>query len=171
MRRQTMAVMAAVGLLAGCALPVSVPDSGPAYAPEVPAAEAPAPLAPEPVAEPALAELALAAPPPAAGARTAEALDTTTEAQRAAATAAPAPAGQAALGKVSVSLGDPTAPGFWLKTALVTAPAPGLVKLASGQTVQVELQPGAATAQLSLAAYRALGLSLTDLPEVEVFRR
>lgn len=161
MRRQTMGMMAVAGLLAGCALPVSVPDSGPAYAPEVPA-----PVAPAPVAEPALA-----APPPAAGARTAEALDTTTEAQRAAATAAPAPAGQAALGKVSVSLGDPTAAGFWLKTALVTAPAPGLVKLASGQTVQVELQPGSAAAQLSLAAYRALGLSLTDLPEVEVFRR
>ncbi|MBL8561840.1 MAG: hypothetical protein JNN06_06130, partial [Gemmobacter sp.] len=159
MRMQAMAVMAAMGILAGCALPVSVPDSGPEYAPDVPPAEAPAPLA----------EAALAAPPPAAGARTAEALDTTTEAQRAAATAAPAPAGQAALGKASVSLGDPTAPGFWLKTVLVSAPAPGLVKLASGQTVQVELQPGSGTAQLSLAAYRALGLSLTDLPEVEVF--
>ena len=163
---QAVAIMAVTGLLAGCALPVSVPDSGPAYAPEGPAAVAPAPIQP---AAP-VAETRLAAPPPAVGARTAEALDTTTKAQRAAATAAPAPVGQAALGKVSVSLGDPTVPGCWLKTALVTAPAPGLVKLASGQTVQVELQPGA-TAQLSLAAYRALGLGLTDLPEVEVFRR
>ena len=160
MRMQVMGIVIGAGLLAGCALPVSVPDSGPEYVPEGPAAQPAAPVG----------EAALAAPPPVAGARTAEALDTTTAAQRAAATAAPAPAGQAALGKVSVSLGDPTAPGFWLKTALVTAPAPGLVKLASGQTVQVELQPGT-TAQLSLAAYRALGLSLTDLPEVEVFRR
>ena len=167
MQMRAVGMVAVAGLLAGCALPVSVPDSGPEYVPEGPAAEAPAPIQP---AAP-VAEAALAAPPPKAGARTAEALDTTTEAQRAAATAAPAPAGQAALGKVSVSLGDPTAAGFWLKTALVTAPTPGLVKLASGQTVQVELQPGSAAAQLSLAAYRALGLSLTDLPEVELFRR
>lgn len=161
MRKQVIGLTGVLGLLAGCALPVRVPDSGPKYTPEVPAATAPAPVA----------EAALAAPPPKPGARTAEALDTTTEAQRAAATATPAPAAQAPLGKVSVSLGDPTAPGFWLKSALVTAPGPGLVKIASGQTVQVELQPGAAAAQLSLAAYRALGLGLTDLPEVEVFSR
>jgi hypothetical protein len=157
-----IAVMMTATLLAGCAggLPFGgnrVPDSGappPAAVPEAPVA------VPE-----------LAAPAPKAGARTAEALDTTTPEQRAAATATPAPAAQTGLGKVSVSLGDPTAAGFWLKTALVKAATPGLVKTASGQTVQVELQPGEGAAQLSLAAFRALGLSLTDLPEVEVFRR
>lgn len=159
--QQGCAMLVAGVMLAGCANGLSfganrVPDSG-APAPAEPAA---------PVTTPELS-----APPPKAGARTAEALDTTTPEQRAAATAAPAPAAQSGLGKVSVSLGDPTAAGFWLKSALVKTTGSGLVKTAGGQTVQVELQPGEGAAQLSLAAFRALGLSLTDLPEVEVFRQ
>lgn len=114
---------------------------------------------------------ALTAPRPSAGARTAETLDTTTEAQRAAATAATVPVQVAPLGKVVVSLGDVTVPGFWLKSSLVSAPVPGLVKTAGGQTVQVDLLPGDGAAQLSLAAFRAAGLGLTDLPQVEVFPR
>jgi len=35
--------------------------------------------------------------------------------------------------------------------------------------VAVDLQSGSGGALLSLAAYRALGLALTDLPEVTVF--
>ena len=46
MRMQMVAGVAVMGMLAGCALPVSVPDSGPAYAPEGPAAVAPAPIQP-----------------------------------------------------------------------------------------------------------------------------
>lgn len=113
----------------------------------------------------------LQAPPPQAGARTPEALDTTTAAQKAAATAAPAPAGAASLGKVTVSLGDPTLPGFWLRSSLVSAPTPGMIKTAGGQTVQVDLLPGEGAAQLSLAGFRALGLGLTDLPMVDVYPR
>ena len=152
MGKQGIALLMGIGVLAGCALPVRVPESGPAYTPVQPAA----PTAPVSLPE-------LAAPPPTAGARTAEALDTTTPEQRAAATATPAPTAQAALGKLVVSLGDPTAAGFWLKS--------DLVKAAGGQTVQVELQPGTGAAQMSLAAFRALGLGLTDLPQVEVFPR
>ncbi len=154
-----MALLA--GLLAGCALPVSVPNSGPDYTPVQPAPPEGAGAAPS-----------LDAPPPPPGARSAEALDTTTPEQRAAATASPAPAAQAAsLGKTTVSLGDPTAPGFWLKSPLVKTPGPGLVKTAAGATVQVDLQPGEGNSQLSLAAFRALNLPLTDLPEVELFPR
>jgi hypothetical protein len=129
----------------------------------------PAPPATEPD-EPVLTP-ELSAPPPPAGAVTVEALDTTTEAQRAAATATPAPEGDAALGKVVVSLGDVTQAGFWLRSPLVAAARPGLVKTAGGQTVQVDLLPGEGAAQLSLAAFRALGLGLTDLPEVTVYGR
>lgn len=110
------------------------------------------------------------APVAPAGARTAAALDTTTAEQKAAATA-PVAAVSASLGRVVVSLGDVTAPGFWLRSALVSEPAPGVVKTAGGQTVQVDLLPGSGAAQLSLAAFRALGLGLTDLPQVEVSRR
>jgi hypothetical protein len=104
------------------------------------------------------------------GARTAAAFDTTSAADKAAARAAPA--GGAELGRVVVSLGNPAEPGFWLRSALVTAPRPGTVRLASGAAVQVDLQPLAGGgAQLSLAAYRALGLGLTDLPQVTVLGR
>jgi hypothetical protein len=127
--------------------------------------------APEPVrprARPAVAVL------PAAGARTAEEFDTTTPAERRAAAAAPAPAGEARLGVTVASLGDPSAPGFWLETPLVAEVRQGRVLLAAtGASVQVELRPiaGAATAgsRLSLAALRLLGVGLTDLPEIEVY--
>ncbi|WP_040671554.1 hypothetical protein [Rhodobacter ferrooxidans] len=124
------------------------------------------PDVPEPLPSPELA-----APPPPAGASSAEALDTTTPEQRAAALAAPAPAADAALGKVVVALGKVTEPGFWLRSALVSAARPGTVVTASGASVQVDLLPGEGAAQLSLAAFRALGLGLTDLPEVTVFGR
>jgi hypothetical protein len=130
---------------------------------------APAAVAPvvRPKARPAVAAL------PAPGARTAEEFDTTTAAEREAA-AAPAPAGEAALGRTVASLGDPSAPGFWLETPLVSEVRQGRVRLAAtGASVQVELRPipGAATAgsRLSLAAMRLLGVGLTDLPEIEVY--
>lgn len=110
------------------------------------------------------------APPPVLGAgATAATLDTTTAEQKQAALAAPVATGEKALGKVAVSLGSPAEPGIWLRGALVTAPGKGRVVTAGGQSVAVDLLPGAGAAQLSLAAYRALGLSLTDLPEVSVF--
>lgn len=116
--------------------------------------------APAPVARPS--DL-----PGTTGAQSADALDTTTEAERAAALAAPA--GGRALGAVVVALGSPAEQGFWLRSALVTVPAKGRVTTADGKSVAVDLQPGAGGALLSLAAFRALGLSLTSLPEVTVF--
>jgi hypothetical protein len=108
-----------------------------------------------------------AAPP--AGARTAAALDTTTAAQKAAALAPPQPASEQRLGKTAVALGKVTEPGFWLRSALVTAPGTGRVMTAAGASIAVDLIPGEGAAQLSLAAFRALNLPLTDLPEVTIF--
>jgi hypothetical protein len=107
---------------------------------------------------------------PTGAAQSAEALDTTTEAQR---TAAATARGGAALGPTVVSLGDPASPGFWLETPLVTETRPGRVAVPGGGSVQVELRPisGPPTAgsRISLAAMRLLGLPLTDLAKVEVY--
>ena len=147
-----------VGLLSGCAgampfgkPPLSNPTSGAGLAP------APAPQ--------------MTALPPPVGAQSAAALDTTTEAQKAAALAAPEPAAAAALGVVAVALGNVTEPGLWLRAPLVKTAGKGHVKLSGGPSIEVDLLPGEGGAQLSLAAYRALGLGLTDLPEVTVFAK
>ncbi len=126
-----------------------------------------------PKAAPAVIETApevAAQPAPVMGTGvTAAALDTTTVAEKKEALAAPAAATESLLGKVAVSLGSPAEQGFWLRTTLVTAPGKGRVVTAGGQSVAVDLLPGASGAQLSLAAFRALGLDLTALPEVSVF--
>lgn len=77
------------------------------------------------------------------------------------------------LGQTIASLGDPTQPGFWLKTPLVTAETQGRIEGADGRSVQVRLlplsgQPGAGS-EISLSAMRGLGLSLTDLASLTVF--
>ncbi len=95
-------------------------------------------------------------------------LDSTTAAEKAAAVAAPV-AGAKALGKTTVALGSPAEQGFWLKSPLVAAAGKGRVETSGGASVAVDLQPGAGGSLLSLAAYRALGLSLTDLPELSVY--
>ncbi|WP_444665551.1 hypothetical protein [Cereibacter changlensis] len=116
---------------------------------------------------------AAAAPPPRpavmppAAARSAAAMDTTTEAERAAALAPSA--ASASLGKVVVALGPPAEPGFWLRSSLVSAERPGRVETAGGKSANVTLLPGSGAASLSLPAFRALGLSLTDLPQVTVY--
>jgi hypothetical protein len=126
------------------------------------------PFAKRPEAPVAL-DPALTAPPPPPGATSAEALDTTTEAQKAEALAAAPTTGETSLGKVAVSLGKATEPGFWLRGAVVKTAGKGRVETASGQSVQVDLLPGEGSAQLSLGAFRALGLSLTSLPEVTIY--
>lgn len=131
-----------------------------------PPSPAPGQIAVGPPARPDATLPVLSAP----GGQPAGALDTTTAAEKAAALA-PAAAGAQALGTVAVSLGSPAEPGFWLRSALVTVAGPGRVELAGGQSVAVDLIPGEGAAQLSLAAFRALGLGLTDLPEVTVFVR
>lgn len=114
------------------------------------------------------------APIPKPSAKTVDALDTTTPEQRAAAVAKPVAAEQR-LGKTIASLGDPTDPGFWIRTPLVSTSAQGRVEdPATGKSVQVELLPSGAAAgsgsQMSLPAMRLLGVSLTDLPDVVVFK-
>lgn len=149
-------------LLGACAQVTSIRDrlpgsEGPETAPETP---------------PDIAGV-VAAPPPRPGANTVDTLDTTTEEQRAAATAAPA-SGGAALGEVTASLGDPTDPGIWMRTGLVSARMSGRVEVAgSGRSATVELIPldGEGGAQLSLAAMRILQVPLTELPTVTVYGR
>lgn len=102
-------------------------------------------------------------------ARSVESYDLTSEAERRRALAAPVAAGAEDLGQVVVTLGNAAEPGFWLRSSLVDNVGRGRVETADGQTVAVDLLPGAGSAQLSLAAYRALGLSLTDLPQVTVY--
>lgn len=109
------------------------------------------------------------------GAERPEDLDTSTAAEVAAATAAPAANSESKLGKTIVSLGDVTLPGFWLETPLVSTVANGRVIWAeNGNSVTLELRPRdgekSSGSQISLAAMRALGVPLTALPELIVFR-
>ncbi len=150
-----MLILAAALTLSGCAI-LSPKESGPVTGPSSPApAVEGAPLTVEGVM----------------GARAvrAETLDTTTAAEKAEALAAPEAAGERSLGKVVVALGPPAEQGIWLKTALVTKVVQGRIETAAGKSLAVELRPGTGGALLSLAAFQALGLSLTDLPEVAVF--
>lgn len=114
------------------------------------------------------------APPPPKAAKTQEALDTTTSAQRAQAAAPVTPAATSkSLGTTVASLGSPTEPGFWLKTPLVKTETAGRVtNKANGKSSAVTLIPidGPATggSRMSLPAMRLIEASLTDLTEVEV---
>lgn len=151
-----LAIIVALGLtLSGCAL---FQKGGPS--------SVTGPAEPRPAAEfaPAVATTALGA-----RAMSAEALDKTTAAEKAAALAAPAKGGERELGRVVVALGAPAEQGIWLSTTLVTAAAEGRIVTAAGRSLGVELRPGTGGALLSLAAFQALGLSLTDLPEVTVY--
>ncbi len=100
---------------------------------------------------------------------TAASLDTSTEAEKAAALQAAPTSEERALGSVTVALGSPTEPGFWLKSSLVSVAAKGRVETGDGRTVAVELLPFDGAALLSFAAFRSLELSLTDLPDVTVY--
>ena len=107
--------------------------------------------------------------------QSAAALDTVSESEKEEAKAAAAQSGAQELGRTTASLGAPAEAGLWLKTPLVSAPAKGKVELASGgESLAVDLIPieGEATAgsRLSLSAMQALGVSLTDLPELVVYR-
>ncbi len=123
--------------------------------------------APQPAA--AAAPVAPVTAPDLGVGHSAAALDQTTAAQRAAALDAPVAASETDLGLVVVALGSPAEQGFWLKSDKVATPSKGRVVTAGGQSVAVDLQPGTGGALLSLAVFRALGLGLTDLPEVRVF--
>lgn len=113
------------------------------------------------------------APRPAARATPAQ-LDTTTAEQRAAAAQAPTSGGETRLGTTVGSLGNPSEGGFWIKTPLVRETAMGrIVNPATGKSAKVELRPltgGGSGSQVSLPALQLLGVPLTDLPTLEVYR-
>ena len=99
----------------------------------------------------------------------AEDLDLTTPEEKAAALAAAPASGERALGRVVVALGPPAEQGLWLSSALVTEVRQGRIETAQGTSLAVELRPAEGPALMSLAAFQALGLPLTGLPEILVF--
>ncbi|WP_166416148.1 hypothetical protein [Cochlodiniinecator piscidefendens] len=118
-------------------------------------------------------EIAIVEP---SGPATAEAFDTTTTEERTAAVVTETEAqGAVSLGQTIASLGDPTDQGFWVKTPLVQSETSGYIRSdETGETVEVTLIPleqdVGAGSQVSLAAMRLLGVSLTGLPVIEVFQ-
>jgi hypothetical protein len=99
-------------------------------------------------------------------------LDTSSPQERARAQAA-GTGGGTVLGETLASLGSPTEQGFWLRTGLVNRVQQGRVERAgSTETLQVELRPSGnapeSGSQLSLAAFRALGVPLTELVPLRV---
>ena len=71
------------------------------------------------------------------------------------------------------SLGEVARPGLWMRTPLVTAPMRGRVTDdTTGASVVLDLipldAPPGAGSRMSLAAYQALDLPLTALPELRV---
>ena len=99
---------------------------------------------------------------------TAASLDTVTDAEKDEARASAAASTGGELGTVTVSLGSPTDPGLWVKSALVTEDTPGTVRTGSGDAISVTLRPlgGAGGPQISLSALQALGLPLVGLHPV-----
>lgn len=112
-----------------------------------------------------------AAPKPPTGARTAAQFDTVSAEQKAAAVAPPV-AAERGLGDTVASLGDPSKPGLWLETPLVSAAGPGRVEF-NGKSAKVDLIPIAgektAGSRISLSAMQLIGAPLTDLPTIKVF--
>jgi hypothetical protein len=97
------------------------------------------------------------------------ALDQTSATEKEAALAAPPQGGERQLGREVVALGSPAEQGLWVQTALVSAVTKGRVVAPNGQSLAVELRPGTAAASMSLAAYQALGIALTELPEITIY--
>ncbi|MDP3197863.1 hypothetical protein [Tabrizicola sp.] len=154
--RQIAMISALALTLSGCAV----------FQPEGERSGVTGPTEPQPATEfaPAVSTSVLGA-----RAVSAAALDKTTAEERAAALAAPASGGERELGRVVVALGPPAEQGLWLSSALVKAVAKGRIVTAAGKSLAVELRPGTGGALLSLAAFQALGLNLTELPQVTVY--
>lgn len=81
-------------------------------------------------------------------------------------------AGDSVRGFTVASLGDATVPGLWIETPLVDRERTATVVAPNGTTVEVTARPSGGErgsgSRLSLAAFQALGLSLTSLPTVTV---
>ncbi len=172
MRNLDLAILGvALATLAACSQVPTDPDTRPAGDAAAPTKIQTA-LSPRQVAE-ATAITRAPAPAPAARASAAQ-LDTTTREQKAAAAAKP-DLSETRLGTTVASLGDPTEGGFWIKTPLVKARGLGrIVNPLTGKSAQVELipldGPAGGGSQVSLAALQLIGVSLTDLPTIEVYR-
>ncbi|MCC1482153.1 D-galactarate dehydratase [Roseibaca sp. Y0-43] len=162
MTRHFLTFVAVCGL-AGCG---ALPFGGPSGAPSVPVLTPGADTL-RPLARPGARATGLGQ-----RGQTADTLDTTSPAERAAAQAVDVTGG-ALLGETLASLGSPTEQGFWLRTGLVTRVTQGRVERVDGSgAIRVELRPSGAApgagSQLSLAAFRALGAPLTELLPLRV---
>ena len=110
-------------------------------------------------------------PPPAVAEEVAE--EEAVEAATGEEAEAPAPsAASGSLGTTVASLGDPTRPGLWLETPLVSAETAGTLVAETGNRIDVTLIPSGGAAgsgsRISVAAMQALGLGLTDLATLTV---
>lgn len=110
-------------------------------------------------------------PPPAVAEEVAE--EEAVEAATGEEAEAPAPsAASGNLGTTIASLGDPTRPGLWLETPLVSAETAGTLVAENGNRIDVTLIPSGGAAgsgsRISVAAMQALGLGLTDLATLTV---
>ncbi len=101
-------------------------------------------------------------------AKSAASLDQASAAEKQAAVAQTS-APEQKLGTAVVALGSPAEPGFWVKSAVIKTAGKGRVMTTNGRSVNVDLIPSTAAASLSFSAFRALGLGLTDLPDVTIF--
>lgn len=170
----TLAAVLTLALVAGCGVSLPFRRPAPPADPSVAVVEAPGPEVLRPMPRPGTAPRPAAATDPLRPrGRTAEALDTTTEAQRAAAAQAARRAEGRALGETLASLGNPTEGGLWLVTGLVDRVRPGRVVAPSGAALAVELRPSGGPAgagsQASLGLMRALDLPLAGLATLRVF--
>ena len=94
------------------------------------------------------------------------ALDRTSEAEKQTALAAAPGGGE--LGRQIVALGSPADTGLWVQTSLVKSVTRGSVRAPNGQVLAVGLRPGSGAALMSLSAYQALGIGLTELPQMVI---
>ncbi|MCI2393004.1 D-galactarate dehydratase [Aliiroseovarius sediminis] len=110
-------------------------------------------------------------PPPRDDAITVDELDTATDDDRMAAATTPPNTAAGSLGVTVASLGDPTAPGFWLETSLVSSESSGRVQSkATGRTVKVTLRPSSGGgSRVSLSTLQLLDLDISGLHELVVF--
>lgn len=97
------------------------------------------------------------------------ALDKTSDAEKSAALGAGSASGERQLGKAVVALGPPAETGLWVQSVLISKAGQGRVVAPNGKSLAVELRPGSGGALMSLSAYQALGISLTELPELTIF--
>lgn len=95
-------------------------------------------------------------------------LDSTSAEEKQAALAAPK-SGGSLLGKSVVALGPPADAGLWVQSPLVKSKGQGRITAPNGKSLTLELRPSSGGALLSFSAYQALGIGLTELPEVSIF--